>query len=859
MLSVTVPRPRTIARRVCAALVGVLLLSASIGTWAASEPDRGVLADFTALQAYLTGLRKDEAPVPTAGLLDTLSAARVDYSRGNACGAVARLDGFLDEVASPRRTERSAVGETLYVQGHTLRQLILSTSQAEQIRTCRNPRVGMLPAVQLGESTNRRLTARVQFGAPQLQRLSGGGALFTQVTIPGLDAGSAAAGAPALPVWRHLVAVPRGARARISSARPVVSDRFPATLYPYQPFAGESSLDVDKFVDQPPPQDAYAGPAFTFDPRAYRPGTTIPTDTCQLTAVGDARDLQLAQIECSAGQLQMTPALDTLTLYASIDVELEFAGGSDAFVTTASLNPFEQIPGVYSGAVLNKAAVARYVGPDLAVRFCAGEELLILTAPAYLAQAQALKNWKISRGIPTSLVKVNDGALGGPDTNIEIDQYIDQRYASCTVRPSYIILFGDSNDVPTFTMQRLLKAPGEMIATDYPYATLGSDPETTDLIPDFAVGRLSVSSPAEAQVVVDKIVAYESAPPFAPSFYSHIGLASFFQCCRTDVGNLKGVEDGRRFILNAEFLRDSLQGLGYSVDRIYNSRVTNGDYTADPTPKRFGDQTSLPGDLMPPFAWDGNAQDITGAINEGRTLFFHIDHGYTGGWGDPAFSKTNVDSLTNAAFQTILFNFNCSSGGFDSSVAFAEKLLRRSGGGAVGVFGWTRMSNTKYYRALIEGTLGALWPGTLPSYGDGSVKARLGDLFNFSKIYMAYKHASWNPNASDGPNTLNHVRLYHFFGDPTLEARTDDPYELPHDIVLIPLPDYLHINYAEEGALITAWQDSRGGVVPIGRAIVRGGVARLNFVEAPDPSRPINVFATRPNAIGRSFTINAQR
>ena len=108
------------------------------------------------------------------------------------------------------------------------------------------------------------------------------------------------------------------------------------------------------------------------------------------------RDLQLAQIECSAGQLQMTTALDTLTLYALIDVELEFAAARVGFfVTTASLNPFEQIPGVYAGAVLNKAAVARYVGPDLSVRFCAGEELLILTAPAYLTQAQALKNWKI--------------------------------------------------------------------------------------------------------------------------------------------------------------------------------------------------------------------------------------------------------------------------------------------------------------------------------------------------------------------------------------------------------------------------------------------------------------------------------
>src|SRR5262245_24631966 len=138
------------------------------------------------------------------------------------------------------------------------------------------------------------------------------------------------------------------------------------------------------------------------------------------------------------------------------------------------------------------------------VRAISGEELLILTAPAYLTQAQALKTWKISRGIPTSLVQVNDGAGGGPDTNIEIDKYIEDRYASCAVRPSYIILFGDSNDVPTFTMQRLLKDPGEMIATDFPYATLGSDPEAADLIPDFAVGRIPVSSALEAQVVVDK-------------------------------------------------------------------------------------------------------------------------------------------------------------------------------------------------------------------------------------------------------------------------------------------------------------------------------------------------------------------
>jgi hypothetical protein len=738
-----------------------------------------------------------------------------------------------------------------------------------------NPRTGMLPAVQIAESTNRLLTFRVQFGAPQLRRLTGGGEIFTEVTIPGLDAGSAAPGAPALPVWRQLIAVPRGARARISSARPVVSDRFPVNLYPYQPFSGESSLDVDRFVDEPPPAESFKGAAFIKDPRAYRPGIVVPSEPCHLTPAGDARDLQLAHVECSAGQLQMATPSDVLTLFESIALEVEFSGGSDSFITTASLNPFERLPDAYSDAVLNRGAVARYVGPDLRVVGCTGEELLILTAPAYLSQALTLKTWKISRGIPTSLVQVNDGAGGGPDTNVEIDHYIKQRYASCTVRPSYIILFGDSNDVPTFTMQRLLKEPGEMIATDFPYATLGSNPEAPDLIPDFAVGRLSVSSPAEAQVVVDKIVSYESAPPFAPSFYSHIGLASYFQCCRTDVMNQPGVEDGRAFILNAEYLRDSLIGRGYAVDRIYDTDLDNADYTGDQTPRAFANTTSLPGDLLPPFAWDGNAQDVINAINAGRSLFFHIDHGYTGGWGHPAFSKTNVDSLTNGALQTILFNFNCSSGGFDSSVAFAEKLLRRAGGGAVGVFGWTRMSNTKYYRALIEGTLDALWPTTLPSYGSNSVKARLGDLFNYSKIYMAYKHASWNVNSPDGPNTLNHVRLYHFFGDPTLEARTENPFELPHEVAYDPFPDYLDVGYAEEGALITAWQDSRNdaaagagspgspgsavSAVPIGRAVVRGGVARLTFVETPDAGRTIHLFATKPNAIGRAFNVDLPR
>ena len=73
---VIAPRSGRIARNIRAALVTVLLASASGGILAAIEPDRGVLAAFSALQTHIAGLRSDEAPVPTDGLLKTIGAAR---------------------------------------------------------------------------------------------------------------------------------------------------------------------------------------------------------------------------------------------------------------------------------------------------------------------------------------------------------------------------------------------------------------------------------------------------------------------------------------------------------------------------------------------------------------------------------------------------------------------------------------------------------------------------------------------------------------------------------------------------------------------------------------------------------------
>ena len=84
-----------------------------------------------------------------------------------------------------------------------------------------------------------------------------------------------------------------------------------------------------------------------------------------------------------------------------------------------------------------------------------------------------------------------------------------------------------------------------------------------------------------------------------------------------------------------------------------------------------------------------------------------------------------------------------------------------------------------------------------------------------------------------------------------MEVWTDDPFQLqlPTDIVLIPEFDFIDVEYAVEGAVITALQQGSTGLLPIGRATVVGGVAHLGFVNPPEPETPLMFSASVPNAV----------
>ena len=717
------------------------------------------------------------------------------------------------------------------------------------------------------ESDDTGLQGTLAFGLPTTETVEAGGETWTRVKVAGLEDGGDDDGYPCVPVYRCLIGVPRGAEVSLASVTPVEADESQMNLYPFQALEGEFPTEVDLYTTELPPPEIFVPQGFAKDSEAYAEDRSYPSEPCRVTKIGESRDLEIAVLECACGQYN--PVTDVMTFLASVDFAVEFSGGSGGFLSDRAGNPFDNSQLVGARAVVNEDAIGEYLSADAPVFAVIGEELLILTHPDYRDQAEELAQWKRDRGILTSVVEVNDGAGPGPDTKEEIDALIDDHYNNQSVRPSYVLLFGDHDDIPTWIMQRLIKDPGVMLATDFPYAQVNTDPDPyhLDFLPDVALGRIPVNTVDQAQTVVDKIIAYESEPPqleqggvILPSA-TEATIAGSFECCWENAPY-----DGwcyNSFIYNAEQVRTKLISQCYTVQRIYNTSTSHHPgYQGDPTPRYFTTGDPLPFDLAPDsgFAWDGNTPELIDAFNEGRLLFFYFDHGGSTGWSLPRLTNheenapPSLPNLTNDALP-VVFSMNCSSGAIDLEYGFAEDMLRMSGGGAIGVFAFTRGANAGYLGYVSLGGIDALWPGVLPSFGTGAAKHRLGDLLNHAKAYLASK-ASAGGTSTWYLNTMNHERLLSLTGDPTLSVWTASSVDMPIDVFLIPEHDYLILHYLVDGAVITALEETEAGFVPIGRGVVTDGVAQLAFVNEPADLSMVRFWASHENAVTRSLILS---
>ena len=156
-----------------------------------------------------------------------------------------------------------------------------------------------------------------------------------------------------------------------------------------------------------------------------------------------------------------------------------------------------------------------------------------------------------------------------------------------------------------------------------------------------------------------------------------------------DVGEVNDGQENRTFIQFAETVRNGLAARGVAVDRIYEDDPTHRPAAASTTAR------ALPASLKKPtFAWNGDGADVSAAWNQGRFMVVHRDHGWSDGWGDPFFTTTEVDALTNSNDNLpVVLSINCASAQYDTDeTSFVQNALVKPTGGAVGVFGDTRNS-----------------------------------------------------------------------------------------------------------------------------------------------------------------------
>jgi len=484
---------------------------------------------------------------------------------------------------------------------------------------------------------------------------------------------------------------------------------------------------------------------------------------------------------------QYNPVERTLTVYPDLQVSVNFNGIIKPI--PANLVNDRLIESLKSFAInAEEVLQAELSSPQTKtdrLERTDGCELLIISDPSYMTAANTLGDWKTKRGIYTTVVSTSTTG-----TSVSaIENYIDNAYDTWTPAPSYFLFIGDDEDIPA---QDVTTTP-----SDFYYADRDDPP---DWVADFGYGRLSVDTAAQADSLVARIIRYERSPTTNSDFYEDILNAACFQDGEywgtpTQYEEPDGIAN-RRFCKTSEDVRNFLhdqQGFPWSQREYIAYNRVPGVYPGEIFPEFWNDITQIgnfifendnppsggveiPDYMQKPtyngFDWNGSTADISSAFNNGVFFALFRAHGSTSGWGDPDFNSGNVDALTNGENRPIIWSITCQSGRFDGLEGFAEHWIRHSTGGSCGVLAAVRNSSSGKNDRLIWGMMNAIWPNYDSycsfSYGGSTPIYRLGDVKNYGMEYMATHYIGEEQT----------MRLFHWFGDPTMEMWTSQPSNL---------------------------------------------------------------------------------
>jgi hypothetical protein len=412
---------------------------------------------------------------------------------------------------------------------------------------------------------------------------------------------------------------------------------------------------------------------------------------------------------------------------------------------------------------LFEPTVTGYAPTDLAAPLNA--DVLYITPAELQAQLAPLLDQRRSQGYQPQTVDVQaiyDAWSDGQVDPRAIRSFLRYARATWATPPVAVVLVGDGTADPLDYIGRhnvnyippyLADVDPWLVETacETCYAQLDGESPLDDLLPDLALGRLPVKSPAELAALVAKIVGYERGP-VAPDWQSRaVFVADNY---REATGQPDGAGD---FAGMADLMAGALPP-GIQSHKLYY----------DPSPNRPDESWREPDAVRA-------HQRTIGLLNQGAALVTYLGHSSQFQWASTDLAAQppyllgmfDADLLSNTSQLAIVRELTCLTAAFQtpafSGTSIDERLLLQPGG-AVAVWGPTGLGVAHGHDALARGFDQALWGSPQPQPPIGQLT-----LAGYLELY------------TQGNCCQDTLRTYVILGDPLTPVRA-----LPASRVALP-------------------------------------------------------------------------
>jgi len=564
------------------------------------------------------------------------------------------------------------------------------------------------PKVTLISSDAKSTVFRVELSGVGISEIVSGGKAYQSIDLM-TESHTTVAGSPLIPYLAEILAVPdqAGITAEIIETGKTLTFRSM-----HLPPASQSQWEGQALRSQ------------TEDPEAYRSDTPFPETGVMVDPPTVFRDFRIARV--SVYPVSYIASRNELQIVSSLTIRVNYGKGP---VVNPKNTPRKKIAPsfgkLYRSSILNYQEMLNtyYRGVE------DGREVILCIMPdGFYDSFQGYATWKRQSGTDVRITKFSD--IGANANNpVPIKNHITDAYINWEYPPTYVLMIGDDGKFP----KKIATFPDY----SFPWEEYFVAVDGVDFFPDIMVGRFTNETDFTLQVMVNKFKMYEKTPFVSDPAWFKKGV-----CCSNNAYASQVAT--KRFA--------------------YNIMMNDGGFTSVDTLMSDGDP------------WTGepctvDLDDVTSAINNGRSYLNYRGEGWDSGWSASCYSfqVQDVSSLTNGQMMPFVTSIGCGVAMFDSwnGNCFGEEWIEMGSianpKGAACFIGPTSNTHTAYNNSIDRGIYVGMFREGMDTPGQAMFRGKL------------YLYNSWGVN---DPWVEYHYKIYCVLGDPSIHIWKDVPLQV---------------------------------------------------------------------------------